>query len=79
MSPENAKTRRLRKRAEARASAQAVKDSAAKAGVRDEQEAAAGVAAGVEEAQADVRRKEEKDEPALSLQCHNIKQIDESV
>ena len=57
---ENSKARRLRKRAEARASAQAVKDSAAEAEVRDEHEAAAGLAAGVEEAQADVRRKEEK-------------------
>ena len=64
MSPENAKTRRLRKRAEARASAQAAKDSAAEAEVRDEQEAATGVATCVEEAQADVRRNEEKYEPA---------------
>jgi hypothetical protein len=64
MSTENSKARRLRGRAEARASLKAVKDSAAEAEVRDEQEAATGVAAGVEEAQADVRRKEEKDELA---------------
>jgi hypothetical protein len=58
MSTENSKARRLRKCAEARASAQAAKDSAAEAEVRDEQEAAAGVAAGVEEALAEyVERK----------------------
>jgi hypothetical protein len=39
-STENSKARRLRKRTEARASAQAAKDSAAEAEVRDEQEAA---------------------------------------
>ena len=52
-SSENANTRRLRKHAEKRASAQAeAEDAAAEAEVRDEQEAAAGVAAGVEEAKA---------------------------
>ena len=55
-SSENARTRRLRNRAEGRASVQAAKDSAAEAKARAEQEAAAGVAAGVEEAQADRRR-----------------------
>jgi hypothetical protein len=64
-STENSKARRLRKRAEAHTSAQAAKESAAEEEVRVEHEAAAGVAAGVEEAQADVRRKEEiKYEPA---------------
>jgi hypothetical protein len=59
---ENAKTRRLRKRAEARASAQAEKDAAAEAEVRDEQEAAARVDAGVEEVLANVRQEGEKDD-----------------
>jgi hypothetical protein len=59
---ENAKTRRLRKRAEARASAQAAQDAAAEAEVSDEQEAAAGVAIGVEEALADARQEGEKDD-----------------
>ena len=63
-SSENANTRRLRNRAEGRASVQAAKDSAAEAKARAEQEAAARVAAGVEEAQADEPRKEEMDDTA---------------
>ena len=61
-SSENARTRRLRNRAEGRASVQAAKDSAAEAKARAEQEAAAGVAAGVEEALADVRQEGEKED-----------------
>jgi hypothetical protein len=60
-SSENARTRRLRNRAEGRASVQAAKDSAAEAKARAEQEAAAGVATGVEEALADVRQEGEKE------------------
>jgi hypothetical protein len=63
-SSENAKTRWLRKRAATRAAVQEAGDSAAEAEVSTEREAAAGVAADVEEAQADVRRKEENDESA---------------
>jgi hypothetical protein len=69
-------TRRLRKRAAARASVQAAGDSAAEAAVRAEQEAAAGVATGVEEAQADGRRKGEKDESAKAQTAGESKDDD---